>query len=119
MESAAREMNLSDIANRIEKIIGDACENRNRITEAGDILMGGQPVSETNGTNTPSPSALLHRIGQQLGILESIMNGQRQELHRLHSGLREAPPNKALGGLPRGDYENQQRAAYDASRSLR
>jgi hypothetical protein len=96
MESAAREMNLSDIANRIEKIIGDACENRNRITEAGDILMGGQPVSETNGANAPSPSALLHRIGQQLGVLENIMNGQRQELHRLHSGLREAPP-KTLG----------------------
>jgi hypothetical protein len=96
MESAAREMNLSDIANRIEKIIGDACENRNRITEAGDILMGGQPVSETNGANAPSPSALLHRIGQQLGILEGIMNAQRQELHRLHSGLRESPA-KTLG----------------------
>lgn len=95
-EGASRLMNLQDVANRVEKIIAEAGQNCDRITEAGDILLGIEPTDASNKVGTPAPNALLHRIGQSLGVLENIMNGQRQELHRLHSGLREAPP-KTLG----------------------
>lgn len=91
----ARLMNLADVANRIEKLISDAHQNCERITEAGDILLGAEPTDAANKANAPAPSALLHRIGQNLGILESIMNNQRQALHRLHNGLQE-PPAKNL-----------------------
>lgn len=112
----AREMNLMDLANRIEKIIFEAEQNRNRITEAGDILLGSQPCNPVSGSSTmPSPVALIQRLAQSLGILENMMGYQRQAINRVHAGLQEAPPNilgSTLGQVGTG-YNTQSAANHN------
>lgn len=96
MEGPAREMNLMDIAGRIEKILCEAEQIRVRATEAGDMLTGCQPCETSQGNATPQQSALLHRIAQSLGILEHVQHEQRQALNRIHNSLQEAPPNTVV-----------------------
>lgn len=91
MEGPAREMNLMDIAGRVEKILCEAEQIRARATEAGDILAGCQASDASQTGAAPQPSALLHRISQSLGTLEKVQHDQRQALNRIHNSLVDGP----------------------------
>ncbi len=100
MESAAREMNLTDVAERLEKIIHEASAIRQRIEESADTLRGSRATDEMGSNKCPEPSGLVPLLASRLSTLESIMHDQRQGLNRLAEGLREAPPPPvSLGGL--------------------
>jgi hypothetical protein len=96
MESAAREMNLTDVAQRLEKIIVEARQIQMRMEDAGDIVRGQRPAEETAKSNCPEPSGLVPLLTTRLGVLESIQYDQRQSLNRLVEGLHEAPPGPPI-----------------------
>jgi hypothetical protein len=95
METAAREMNLTDVAERVEKIIAEAIHIRERLESAGDALCGGRDTNAV-GANVPQPSGLIPLIGHKLGVLENIQSEQRQAINRIQNGLSEAPPVSRL-----------------------
>ena len=97
MESAAREINLTDIAERVEKIIVEAAHIRERLEQCGDTLRGAGGKPDTNGTNMPQPMGLVPLIGQRLAVIESIQHEQRQALNRIAEGLCESPPPTPIG----------------------
>jgi hypothetical protein len=93
----AREMNLTDVAERIETIIAEAQHINQRLEQAGDTLRGGGRDTNAQGANAPQPSGLIPLIGYRLGVLESIQSEQRQAMNRIQDGLSEAPPPTQLG----------------------
>src|SRR5579863_7336032 len=90
MESAAREMNLTDLAERLDKIIAEALHINQRLEQAGDTLRGGRDTNPATA-NAPQPSGLIPLIGSRFGVLESLQSEQHQLMNRLQEGLREAP----------------------------
>jgi len=99
MESPAREINLTDVAQRIEKLVFEAAHIAERIEEAGNTLRGTHPEDSANGGVAPEPSGLVPLLALRLSVLENIHHRQRQGLNRLADGLREAPPPTPMGGL--------------------
>ena len=100
MEPAAREVNLSDIADRVQKILVEASQISSRIDEAVDALRGGGGKELANGASAPEPPGLIPMISIRLAMLERVQVDQRAALNRIHDGLRaEAPPPAtAVGG---------------------
>lgn len=111
MESAAREMNLTDVAQRLEKILAEAAFITTRIEEANDTLRGPRATDSEGYNSAPEPSALVPLLASRLSRLDNILHEQRQGLNRLHEGLREAPPPTPLSG-----HQNMVPAAKYASR---
>ena len=97
MEGPAREMNLTDVAERIEKLITEAAYISQRIEEVGDTLRGGGGRDGANSAPTPEPSGLVPLLSSRIAVLDRIFDSQRQGLNRLAEGLREAPPPTQLG----------------------
>lgn len=90
MEGQVREMNLADVAERVEKILMEAAHIRQRLENIGDALRGDNETRPSEGA-TPHPSGLIPLIAYRLETIESIQNAQRQELNRLQGALCEAP----------------------------
>lgn len=104
-ESAARDPNLTDIAERIEQLLSQAHMNLRRTCDAGDILSGAQGATDgANKIDPPKPAALLHRMGFALTSLEVSIGNQRQALNRLHASLEEP---KGVEVAMQQQYENQ------------
>ena len=107
MESAAREMNLNDLAERVQKIIEEAIHFNQRLEQAGDTLRGGGRDTNPTGANAPQPSGLVPLIGHRLGILEALQSEQRQLMNRLQDGLTEAPPPAPIKGALLTGYQGE------------
>lgn len=91
----ARELNLSDIVQKLDRAIATGNVASQNARQALDFLVGPSPVTDGNETNAPEPSALLYVLSIRADELQSLLENLRQLTAQFRDRLQELPPKSA------------------------